>query len=97
MAAAGDGGVLEAAACWRGGEPVALHVERAETAVQAGLSDRITLYHCVMHDLPYPDEVLGPGREGMERPVLDDRAGRPHLVGLRFGLTHRGVSQSATR
>jgi SAM-dependent methyltransferase len=39
-----------------GVEPVALHVERAEAAVQAsGLADRITLYHGVMHELPYPE------------------------------------------
>jgi SAM-dependent methyltransferase len=39
-----------------GVEPVALHVERAEEAVQvAGLADRITIHHGVMHELPYPD------------------------------------------
>jgi SAM-dependent methyltransferase len=39
-----------------GVEPVALHVERAEAAVQAaGLADRITLHLGVMHELPYPD------------------------------------------
>jgi SAM-dependent methyltransferase len=39
-----------------GVEPVALHVERAEQAVQAaGLADRITIHHGVMHELPYPD------------------------------------------
>jgi cyclopropane fatty-acyl-phospholipid synthase-like methyltransferase len=39
-----------------GVEPVALHVERARAAVQAaGLADRITLHHGVMHEMPYPD------------------------------------------
>jgi SAM-dependent methyltransferase len=39
-----------------GVEPVALHVERARDAVRtAGLADRITLHHGVMHELPYPD------------------------------------------
>lgn len=39
-----------------GVEPVALHVERGEAAVRAaGLADRVTLHHGVMHDLPYPD------------------------------------------
>jgi SAM-dependent methyltransferase len=39
-----------------GVEPVALHVERADAAVRAaGLTDRITLHHGVMHELPFPD------------------------------------------
>ena len=39
-----------------GVEPVALHIERAREAVHAaGLGDRITVHHGVMHDLPYPD------------------------------------------
>lgn len=39
-----------------GVEPVAIHIERAEEAVQsAGLSHRITLHQGVMHYLPYPD------------------------------------------
>ena len=42
-----------------GVEPVALHVERAEEAVRAaGLADRITLHHGVMHELPYPDSYF---------------------------------------
>lgn len=40
-----------------GVEPVAIHIERADEAVQsAGLADRITLHQGVMHDVPYPDE-----------------------------------------
>jgi ubiquinone/menaquinone biosynthesis C-methylase UbiE len=39
-----------------GVEPVALHIERAQAAVQAaGLADRITLHEGVLHELPYPD------------------------------------------
>jgi SAM-dependent methyltransferase len=39
-----------------GVEPVALHVELAEAAVEAaGLAERITLHEGVMHELPYPD------------------------------------------
>lgn len=42
-----------------GVDPVALHVARAEEAVQAaGLADRITLHHGVMHELPYPDSYF---------------------------------------
>ncbi len=42
-----------------GVEPVALHVERAEEAVEAaGLAERITLHHGVMHNLPYPDSYF---------------------------------------
>jgi SAM-dependent methyltransferase len=37
-----------------GVEPVAIHVERAHAAVdEAGLGDRITVHHGVMHELPY--------------------------------------------
>ncbi|MDQ6695979.1 MAG: class I SAM-dependent methyltransferase [Actinomycetota bacterium] len=39
-----------------GVEPVAVHVERAEAAVQAaGLADRISIRQGVMNELPYPD------------------------------------------
>jgi SAM-dependent methyltransferase len=42
-----------------GVEPVALHGQRAEEAVRAaGLADRITLHHGVMHELPYPDSYF---------------------------------------
>src|SRR4051812_8050275 len=39
-----------------GVDPVAIHIERASAAVvAAGLADRITVHHGVMHDLAYPD------------------------------------------
>jgi len=39
-----------------GVDPVEIHIERARLAVDAaGLTDRITLHHGVMHDLPYED------------------------------------------
>jgi len=39
-----------------GADPVEIHIDRARAAVDAaGLTNRITVHHGVMHDLPYHD------------------------------------------
>lgn len=42
-----------------GVEPVQIHIERAQAAVEAAeLAERITLHHGVMHELSYPDDYF---------------------------------------